>query len=289
MSLRSMLAVSSLTLALLAGAARAADGHADVAKLVDKAGSAIVTVKFVLKGGEQDVESEALGVMVAGDGLVLLANEAFQGPFGPFGPAQSPSELKVLVGDDNSGVDAKVFARDTELGLAWVKTDKAPDKPYSTVEFATDAKPALGDNLYTVTLMGKFFDRNPSVQEARINSVTKKPRTLYIPSIGFAGAEQGLPVFDAAGKAVGVTTFIYPDQEELRGTPGGPQVLLRGTFRVMVLPSADVIEATKRAKETGGKLPEEKPAADKPSDKPSDKPGDEPGGMNGDKKPAGKD
>jgi S1-C subfamily serine protease len=271
MLLKSVLASSLLALTFLAGTPHPVLANdaapADVAKLNEKVGPAIVTVKFILKG-EQDIESEALGVMVDGSGLVLLANEAFQGPFGPFGPAQSPSELKVLVGDDNTGVDAKVFARDSELGLAWVKIDTAPEKPYATVEFAADAKPVLGDSIYCVTLMGKFFDRAPSVHEARINAITKKPRTLLIPSIGFAGTEQGLPVFDSQGRAVGVTTFIFPEQDELRGTPGGPQVLLRGTFRVMVLPSVDVIDATKRAKETGGKV--EEPATEQPAGKPAE-------------------
>lgn len=255
-----LVSVAGAAPALAMNASAIHDGEARLssAQLAEKVAPAIVTVKFILKG-EQDIESEALGVMVDSSGLVLLANEAFQGPFGPFGPAQTPSEIKVLVGDDNTGVDAKVFARDSELGLAWVKTDKAPDSPYAVVEFAADAKAAIGDPISSVTLMGKFFDRAPSVSSGVVNSVTKKPRALYIPSIGFAGVEQGLPVFNAGGQAIGVTTFIFPDQDELRGTPGGPQVLLRGTFRIMVLPAAEVIEATKRAKETG--KPEEPPAA----------------------------
>jgi S1-C subfamily serine protease len=245
-----VLAVSLITLCGLAPAA--ADGPAEFQKLMDERAPSIVSIKFILKGGDQEEEAEATGVVIEPDGLILTTNNAFGGFSARFGgPTQTPSDIKVMIGDDTQGVEASFVARDSELQLAWVKLKNAPAKPLTSVDFEKGAPGKLGGYVYMVGLMGKFFDRVPVVSEGRIGSVTKKPRELFIPSVGLAGNEMGMPVFDSAGKPIGVTTLILPEQEEVQGNPGGMRAAMRGiTSGIMILPAAEVAAATKRAKET---------------------------------------
>jgi S1-C subfamily serine protease len=183
------------------------------------------------------------------------------------GSAPQPTNIKVLVGDDTVGVDAKLIARDTERGLAWIKTDKAPEKPYAFVDFAKGAEAKLGDDVYLVQLLGKLFDKAPSVSEARIGAVTKKPRHILMPSVGLAGTEQGLAAYNAAGEPIGISTLILPEREEWQGAD--PSSIMRGVIGGMILPAKDVAEATARALETAAAAPAESKPEEAPKDEPA--------------------
>jgi S1-C subfamily serine protease len=235
----------------------------------------MVTIKFIMKGEQGEQEEEATGAMIEPTGLVLASNNAFGGLMARMGgSAPTPTDIKVLVGDDTQGVKAKIVARDTELGLAWVQIDDAPTTPYKAIDFGGGAESKVGDSIFMVSLMGKFFDRAPMVAEGHVSAVVSKPRHLIIPSIGLAGGEFGMPIFDSNGKAVGVSTLILPDQEEMEGNPGGMRAALRGITGGMILPAKDVVAATVRAKEMA-KHPEAEPkkdgadAADKPAAAPA--------------------
>src|SRR5207247_740092 len=131
-----------------------------------------------------------------------------------------------------------------------------PAKTYPSIDFSSGVDAKLGDSLYAVSLMGKFFDRAPWVAEFKIGAVVKKPRSLLIPSAGLRGVELSMPVFDAQSRAVGVTTFILPEQEEMEANPNGMQSAMRGiTSSSMILPASEVVAATARAKETAKKGP----------------------------------
>ncbi len=232
------------------------DGSTFKALLAEKA-PAIVSLKFILKGGEQDEESETTGFVIDGaKGLVLTSNNAFGGMAARFGgPTPTPSDIKILIGDDVNGLDATFVARDTELGLAWVKLKDAPATPLAAIDLSKDTKGAVGDEIYTISLMGKFFDRIPAISEGHIGAVTTKPRQLYIPSIGLAGAEQAMPIFNSKGEVLGVSTIILPDQEEMMN-PGGMRSIMRGITGGMILPASEAMAATTRALETATQNPE---------------------------------
>jgi S1-C subfamily serine protease len=270
-------------LVLLAGAAAASGAVvlsekpaavvADITAMVESKAPTIVSIKYILKGGEQDEEGETTGVVIDGErGLVLTSNNAFGGMMARFGgPSPTPSEIKILIGEDNNGLDAKFVARDSELGLAWVELSEKPAKALAAVDMTKSANVKLGDSLYVVSEMGKFFDRASSVAEGQVSAITKKPRDLVIPSIGLAATEMGMPVFTASGEVVGVLTLILPEQEEMSGSPSQMRATMRGITGNMILPAAQVVEATKRALETAANpsaepAKEDKPAEAKPAD-----------------------
>lgn len=259
-----VLCAAGTTLATMPAAATAVRADTtDTQKIVDANAPAIVTLKFILKGGEQDEEVETTGIVIDPSGIILSNNNAFGGLMARFGgPTPTPSEIKVLIGDDTQGADASFMARDSDLGLAWVKLNEAPAKPLAAVDLSKSVPATLGQDLVEISLMGKFFDRAPIVSTAHVAAVVKKPRELYIPSIGLASGEMGMPVFTTKGELLGITTLILPDQEEVVGNSGGMRAIMRGITGGMILPAAEAHAATLRAKETAAAGKTEEPAAE---------------------------
>jgi S1-C subfamily serine protease len=262
-------AVSTAT-KTLAAPPTAAEPAGDYKKLIDEKSPAIVSIKFVLKMEQGEQEEETTGAVIEPTGLILSSNFSLGGMMARMGRGSAtPTDLKVLIGDDTQGLKAKIVARDTELGLAWVQLDEAPAKPLTFIDFSAGTEAKLGDPIYLVSLMGKVFDRAPWVAEGRIGAVVKKPRPLLIPSFGIRGIDLSTPAYDAQGHAVGVTTFILPEQEDESQDSSG----MRGITSGMILPASEVVAATARAKEMAKKGP---PDAEKPADAKDDKATDKP-------------
>lgn len=229
--------------------------------LVEKAGPSIVTLKMVLKFqgmGDEGRDHEVSGLMIDPKGLILVSNVMIGGS--ARGMTITPSDVKVLFADEDEsseGLKAKMVARDSELDLAWFQIDdeKAKDRTFAAVDLAPSASGTLGDRLYTVQRMDKFFDRTTYVSEGAVGGTTVKPRKLIIPS-GFQ-VEPGGAVFGTDGKVVGVGAIILPSEDDMdMGSPG--QMYSR--TGPLILPAAEVRSATERAKEMAAKGEGEKPA-----------------------------
>ncbi|MFN9971107.1 MAG: trypsin-like peptidase domain-containing protein, partial [Phycisphaerae bacterium] len=126
--------------------------------------------------------------MIESGGLVMASNlqlggisESMRSFMSP-GMSMTPKDIKVLIGDDTEGVEAKVIARDSELDLAWVQIEKKSEKPYAAIDFANAGKVVPGQTLYSVERLGKFFDRAATMNDFRIGAVVTKPRKLYSPA-----------------------------------------------------------------------------------------------------------
>lgn len=217
-----------------------------------------VIVKFIMKGDDGGgEEKEIFGTMIEPTGLVLVSNYNMGGMEVRYGGGV-PSDIKVLVGDDTKGVEAKLVARDTELDLAWVQVNTAPEKPYAALDVSGAAQTVeVGDFVYTVTRSSKFYDRAPIVREIRVLGHATKPRKLFL-----VGTESfngfGMPVYNADNKCVGVTALILPSEEEMENSSE-----LFGDFPpIAVLPMKDVSKATQQAKETAASAPKAEPAAE---------------------------
>ncbi len=263
----------------LCGATALAQNANPYEKLVTQHASAMVNIKFILKAEGQEQEEETPGVMIEKDGLVLSSNVAFGGLAAMFGgPAVQPADIKILIGEDTQGVEAKLIARDSELGLAWLRIDKPDANGYAFVDFSKGAPARTGDAIMALSQLGKFFDRASLVTEGRVACTTKKPRTLFIPSLTLAGTDFGVPAFDSEARPVGVFTIVLPEKEEIQSAPGGMQEILKGVAGgKMILPSEDVVAATKRAKETAASGAAEPAAAGaEPADPKAEPKKDEP-------------
>jgi hypothetical protein len=240
-----------LGLGAVAPLARGESPDVDYQTFLDKKTPALVTVKFVLRIGgttDREREQEATGIMIGPIGLVLCSNAHLGGlaarwsrwGAGGAGASVTPTELKVLVGDDTEGVDAEFIARDSELDLAWVRIKEPGQQPFAYIDFADAVTPKIGRRIVLVQRAGKYFARAPVVAEGRIGGVTTKPRDLFI--LTGAVSSLGVPVFDTEGNVLGVTITQIPDPEESTGR-------FSGTPGVLLLPAARVAKATTRALE----------------------------------------
>ncbi len=243
--------------------------------LITKASPALVTIKCVLKmqgpGGTREVERDFTALMIDNKGTVLCASvqlgtSKLMRRYGTI----TPTDIKVLIGDDTEGVKAKLLASDSELDLSWVQIKEPDAKGYAHVDFAKATTAKSGDRLLTLTRMDKFFDRTPIVNEGRLSGKTKKPRDLLVPSSSLE-VEPGMPIFAEGGLTVGVIVVQAPDEEDQAA--GG-----RMGTAALILPAAEVVKATKRAHETAASDDDEEEeegeadaAAKKPAEGAADK------------------
>lgn len=227
-----------------------ADEMPNYQKLNKEASPALVTIKCVVKfqgmGGNRERERELTGIMIDSKGLVLcssfqLGTSKLMKSFGTV----TPTDIKILIGNDTEGVDAKLLTSDPDLDLSWIQIKEPSDKGYVFLNFSKSKELSLGTKLLAVKRLGKFFDRTTVISEGRLSGVTKKPRKLLVPSNGL-DVEPGMPVFGADCATVGLVVVQSPDPEDMDANP-------RAAFEGMaslILPSGDVEKATKRAKAT---------------------------------------
>ncbi len=242
---------------------RAAQPHTSLLAEAD----ALVTVKFVLElsmqgmGSDREVEGETDCLLIDGDGLVLCSNTELGGYVGMMSRiggvgldvSVTPTEIKVVIGDAIDGLAATLLVRDSDRDLAWLRIDEKLDDPLPFLDLSRGAELEIGDTFYRLRRMDKFFGRVPLVEEGLVVAVTAKPRTLLVPS-PTAAAGSGLPVFTADGRVVGVTVVQMPSPEDvgfdsIGVDPLGAATQIQDMIGGLILPVADVVKATKLARE----------------------------------------
>ena len=225
-------------------AAARADEAVNYQKVLDAAAPALVNVKYVFKRGDMEREVEIGGVMIEPTGLVLCPGR------GVASRGATATNIKVLVGDDEEGVEAKVLARDSELDLVWVQTKAPPKSPYVCLDVKKAEAPKLGQELLAPRRMVKYFDRAPVLVTGRLLGITHKPRDLYVAGGGL-DADPGTPVLSSTGGLIGFMVTQSPDREDMEAGPITPIGGMRD-YGNMILPTAEVAKATDRAKKSKG-------------------------------------
>ncbi len=210
---------------------------ADIAGLLDKAAPSIVTVKVVIKtefsmmGQAQNEESrsELQGVVVDDSGMVMISNaeisadrvkEALAG--NPMGAnldiTMTPTDFKVIFGNEEEEHDAFLVAKDTKLDLAFLQVQGVTDRKLATVNFAEGVKPAVGDTVVAISRLKKGYDYAPFASTARVSGAIRKPRKAWI--IDGTIDSYGLPVFSSSGDVVGVLITLAPTTTDDSGGSG---------------------------------------------------------------------
>ena len=250
-----------LSLALLAahaaGPARAAQKPAAKApaperpewgKLVAQANGALVAVKFVLqvkgaKGSDRSSEEEAFCLLLDPSGVVLcpsayigIVPASMRRAMG--GMSATPTEFKVLVGDDPEGYEARLLARDTDLELAWLQI-KTPGKQLPSLDLTQRPRPQVGDRVLTLARSPRYLGRAPVVSENAIGGTATRPRPLLL--LSGLNLGPGTPVFSTAGALLGVSIAQRADE--------GERASFGQRVPTLVLPIEELAAATKRAQE----------------------------------------
>ncbi len=233
-------------------AVRAENGTGNIwEKRVAATADSIVFVKFVLKiqmsagGQSRDVERnrEVLGVLVNDRGLVMSSNTHFD-PAAALPPQMrgqvqvkgTPTDVKVLFGNDEEEYEAQLVARDSVLDLAFIQVLDLKGRKVKPVDLKNSGEPVLGQELYGISRMGRGFDCVPVVARLFVSAVLTKPRRMW----GASGEvpAPGLPVFNDAGIPVGIVSL----QQASAGVEGGG-----GRRRPFLLPVADVLKSFEMA------------------------------------------
>lgn len=270
--------IVALALAIFAGAPPAPADAGSHDRILARA-DALVTVKFVLNvkmegaGADREFDGEITCLVIDADGLVLCSNTELGGYVGlmsqlmgggaGFTMSAAPKEMEVLIGDASEGLEAALVARDSDRDLAWVRIEEElPERPLDHLDLGRSAELSPGEKFYRLRRMDKFFGRAPLVEEGVVGAVIDRPRKLLVPSVPAAGGF-GLPVFTAAGELVGVTVLQMPGAGEGAELMQGSLPFLSSTAKLqdmiggLILPAAEVVKATRLAREVAAEGEEE--------------------------------
>ncbi len=233
-----------------------------------KWGDAIVTLQVVIKtqmsmegeeASKEEEKIEATGAIIDPSGLTVASLAAID-PSEMMSQLMSSREygmkitseiadLKIRLADGTE-IPAKVVLRDKDLDLAFIRPTQKPTKTLTALDLTKQTKPALLDQILTLSRLGIVANRTLSVTIDRIQAIVEKPRTFYITCMDSASPKLGVPVFALDGNVVGFLVLRM-----LPTRAGGGMSFLMADYSVlgimpMVLPASDILTAAKQAPES---------------------------------------
>jgi hypothetical protein len=284
-SLRPARAAAVLAAGLLLASPFAPEAAGDEAgrRLLERYAPAVVGVDVVLRaemrmggeGHEQEGKVEMVGAVVDASGLVMVWNSSISasrlkemmeatsgGGGGDFDMRIEPVSFHVVLPGSDERHSAFLAASDSQLDVAFLQLDRLPAEPLPAVSFAALGEVAVGQRLYTVSRFGPSFDRAAFYAPLEVVGVLARPRRGWI----VAGDQDslGLPVFDDAGRPVGVLATVISTVARDSGSmawgggsfgEGGGR---SGPLGVFLLPAAPVARAIELSKERAVRLLEER-------------------------------
>lgn len=221
-----VMALAGPAWAAAASSAVTAGGDARVATVARETlaryGQAIVTVRVVLKRryiaqgrerGSSEAQIEVAGTVLTPGGLTVVS-DATTNPtvLSDTGDADNRLDSEVtdvkLVLRDGREIAAHFVLRDQDLDLAFAMPQQAGlELPYVDLKANSAPVPAALDELIYLYPLGRSLGREVAVALDRVRAVTRKPRTFVASEILVGMQSLGCPVFDAAGRAVGLSVL----------------------------------------------------------------------------------
>jgi trypsin-like peptidase len=235
-------------------AAQSSDERATARDVVKKRGDAVVMVTATVKvranigGNEQNADQSAQGnaTILDPSGLAVLSLSVLQPdevmsrqissrvrPDTKVEITSDVSDIKMhMIGGQE--VAAKLVLRDADLDLAFIRPSQPPAAPMVAVDAAI-GRPSILDPVFIIQRTSEATGWSTAAGFGSVQLVIEKPRTYYqvsIPTVGGSGL--GAPIFDTAGKFVGIM-LLRNTGSRGAGVPG-------------VLPAEDVRDTAKQAK-----------------------------------------
>lgn len=234
-----------LTAASMPAYAQTNEDRTAARDLLTKRGDAVILVLATLKtrmsvnGREnaRDSPVQANATVLDGSGLAVMALSVLEPSEAMIRGMASPgqqldlktetAELRMRLADGRE-VGARIVLRDADLDLAFLRPLEPLAAPIAAVDAAM-GKPQVMDLVIALQRTGEPTGYRALGTFGYVQMTVDKPRLYHIISTGQLGA----PVFDAAGRFVGVTVRVG-------GTRTNPQP--------GVLPADDIREIAKQAK-----------------------------------------
>ena len=157
--------------------------------------------------------------MLDSSGFVLTSASHFDGGMGgrvlrmfssEMDMDATPTDLKVLFGSDEKEHPARLVAKDSDLGLAFVKV-RTSGTPRSRPRPRGPLDPAVGSTLLGLTRMGRGFDCAPRIGYLLLEGKVERPRPMW--------AVDG--TFSASGCRSSPWTGRWRGSSPCSGAPGG--------------------------------------------------------------------
>ncbi len=209
--------ITLAALVCLSPAVQAEEGETPAVKLIARHADSIVSIKFVRETKipmmqiDEETSGEAHGVVLSKDGLVLTASSTFEG--GVAGQMMrmmgqeievktTVSDLKVRFGTEEKEYDAQLVAKDSNLGLAFLKIQDLGDRSTKPLSVLESRATAVGADVLCLCRMGRGFDSAPMISRAYVTAAVERPREMW--ALNLEGANLlGMPAFTEAGALVG--------------------------------------------------------------------------------------
>jgi S1-C subfamily serine protease len=232
--------------------AQSADERVAARDVVTRRGDAVVMVLATIKlrvnvGGREQTTDQAAqtnATVLDRTGLAVLPLSALQpddmmnrqlsrsvAPGTKVDVTSEPSDIRMHLADGRE-LPAKLILRDEDLDLAFIRPSEAPAPPLAFVD-APSGKPSIMDLLTMVQRTSESTAWVTAASFGTVQFVIDKPRTYYQVSISTLGSGLGSPLFDAAGRFVGVMVMRNTGTKG-SSTPG-------------VLPADDIREVARQA------------------------------------------
>ena len=252
-ALRSTFLMLALALAPAAPALAQMDDYRPIYRaLVDKHAAAVVTIKFVMSvnasGKEERIEDRTQGLVVGGDGLLLIPDRAVSVDFGdmmPGGgndgsaPVAKSSEFRVRLPGNDDWLPADLVTRDSQLGLAWLRL-RAPPAKLGFVDLNDGVRAEPGMVFFSLMRTSDEWGGVPVFRPGRVMGETRTPKTMLL--------VDGVPglAFSADGHPMGYVDIDFGRLMRSRG--GGTGMGLdMADLALQMTPIDKVANATARA------------------------------------------
>jgi S1-C subfamily serine protease len=253
------------------------DVRAGARRALARYGPAVVTVRVVIKRrfisqgrerGSVDSQLELAGTTLTPGGLTVVS-DATTNPSAltPAGDSETrldteTTDVKLLLRDGRE-LPARFVLRDKDLDLAFLVPDEAGlALPYLDLAAEPGPVPEPLDEIVYIFPLSRSLGREPGVAVDRVRGVTRKPRTFLASDLVVGMQTLGCPVFDAAGRPVGLSVMRRAARTPSAG--GGFRDVF-DAFTPVVLTADDVQTVARQALEQAALKPGDKPPAEQPS------------------------
>ena len=215
---------------------------------------AVVRIEIPRTGaGPQERELTAWGTIVGSDGLTLVSATSLspliglEEVFESSGIQPQFSILRVRIRrHDGVEIPARRLLTDDDQDVTALIPESEEDRarPWpQPVQFEPGAAAGLFDTLISLAGSAEMFGNAPIIGSAQVNGIVTHPRRLYLISRSFSHST-GTPVFLANGRPLGLTVV-----RRLTQAVSFARGQARVQQAVVVLPSEDVSEMIRRARE----------------------------------------
>lgn len=200
----------------------------------DRYSKAVCLIEYSLEitnprtGDVTNRDNTAVGLVVSPDGLVLAHGHMVIEDRKPF-------NIKVTIGEGvrEREYPAELLDKPDDVNVALLRIERNGEETFPYMQFEQDHGLELGAPVFSIGVLSESFDFARSIQTRRVGAAIEQPRETYALDQPISFGYVGGPVFDAAGRPIGVVGFDLATSEggELYTRSGYPLIYQASLFQ----------------------------------------------------------